>query len=169
MQDFIDPAGDDGFLVFAVGSVIQMNEMPAKILQIFERVFSRLPHRVIWQWKDPPKKDLPNVLLSNWLPQQDLLGRITFPRSYFREQTTLLFSFNLGHPKCKAFITHGGLFSTQEAVYHGVPLIEIPFVADQESNMIRAVNDGYAVKLDWAAIDEAKLNDAIQSVLHDPK
>ncbi len=37
-----------------------------------------------------------------------------------------------GHPKCKGFITHGGLLSMQEAVVHAVPMIVFPiFVSDK--------------------------------------
>jgi glucuronosyltransferase len=32
----------------------------------------------------------------------------------------------LGHPKIRLLITHGGLNSKQEAVYHGVPFIALP-------------------------------------------
>ena len=53
-------------------------------------------------------------------------------------------------------MTHGGLLSTQEAVYHGVPVIGLPFVTDQQNNMAKSVRDGYAVQLDWSDIDEEK-------------
>ncbi|XP_032779257.2 LOW QUALITY PROTEIN: UDP-glycosyltransferase UGT4 [Daphnia magna] len=150
MEDFINDGGNAaGFLVFTVGSVIQMDEMPEKILNVFKNVFSRLPQKVIWQWKTQPKNQTmpPNVMLSSWLPQQDLLG----------------------HPKCRGFLTHGGLLSTQEAVYHGVPVIGIPFVTDQENNMIKAVMDGYAIKLAWNDIDEEQLHGAILDILNEEK
>ena len=42
--------------------------------------------------------------------------------------------------------------STQESVYHGVPLIGMPVFADQISNVVKAVHDGYAVQLDWSSL-----------------
>ena len=62
--------------MFTVGSVIQMNEMPPRILEIFLRSFAKLPQRVIWQWKDFTNdvKVPSSILLSDWLPQQDILG-----------------------------------------------------------------------------------------------
>lgn len=59
--------------------------------------------------------------------------------------------------------------STQEAVYHGVPVIGIPFVTDQENNMIKAVMDGYAIKLAWNDIDEEQLHGAILDILNEEK
>lgn len=40
----------------------------------------------------------------------------------------MLFS---GHPKTKLFMSHGGLLSSQETTWHGVPTLIIPFFADQ--------------------------------------
>ena len=54
-------------------------------------------------------------------------------------------------------------------MYHGVPVIGIPFVTDQENNMIKAVSDGYAIKLNWNNIDEDKLHTALIDILNDPK
>ena len=68
-------SSDSGFILFAIGSLVKMDEMPEEVVQSFIRVFSRLPQRVVWQWKGAPRKDLPkNVLPMSWLPQQDLLG-----------------------------------------------------------------------------------------------
>jgi hypothetical protein len=76
--------------------------MPEETKKVFLNVFSRLKQRVIWKWETEEMEGLPpNVMLKKWLPQQDILG----------------------HKNIKLFITHGGLLSTQEAIYHGVPLI----------------------------------------------
>ena len=77
MKVFIRGSGADGFIMFTVGSVIQINEMPSKILEIFLRSSAKLPRRVFWQWKDFKNEvRVPsNILLSDWLPQQDILGK----------------------------------------------------------------------------------------------
>lgn len=56
-----------------------MDEMPIKILNVFQNVFAHLPQRIIWQWENPRQNiTMPqNILLSRWLPQQDLLGTST--------------------------------------------------------------------------------------------
>lgn len=74
LEHFI-ASSEAGFIVFAVGSVIHMEDMPEHIMQAFIDTFSSLPQRIVWQWKGEVRKDLPkNVIAVPWLPQQDLLG-----------------------------------------------------------------------------------------------
>jgi glucuronosyltransferase len=37
----------------------------------------------------------------------------------------------IGHKNARVFISHGGLIGIQETVYHGVPLLGLPFGNDQ--------------------------------------
>ncbi|KAF9793673.1 hypothetical protein SFRURICE_002332 [Spodoptera frugiperda] len=60
-----------------------------------------------------------------------------------------LFSINVLHRNVRLFITHGGLLSTLEAVYAGVPLLAIPVFGDQPSNAERAELAGYAMKVEF--------------------
>ncbi|XP_057374694.1 UDP-glucosyltransferase 2-like [Daphnia carinata] len=137
-----------GFVLFAVGSMLPMEIMPEHLIQSFIHAFSRLPQRVIWQWKGKIRTDLPaNVLAIPWLPQQDLLG----------------------HENCRLFITHGGLNSLQEAIYHDVPVLGLSFGTDQKLNVRRAVDDGYALKLSWTEINEETLTTAILDLLYNKK
>nr|CAD7439936.1 unnamed protein product [Timema bartmani] len=52
-----------------------------------------------------------------------------------------------GHPKMKAFISQGGLQSAEEAILMGVPLIGIPFFADQDLNVKMIVERGIGLKI----------------------
>ncbi len=52
-----------------------MTAMPNDSLQTFLKVFSRIPQRVVLKWEGEIPEDVPsNVMMVNWLPQQDLLG-----------------------------------------------------------------------------------------------
>ena len=44
----------------------------------------------------------------------------------------------------KVFVTHGGLGSLQEAIYHKAVIVGIPFSNDQKPNILRAARHGYA-------------------------
>lgn len=74
LEKFVS-SSKDGFILFAVGSALKMDDMPEETVQAFIKVFASLPQHVIWQWKGKVRSDLPkNVLAIPWLPQQDLLG-----------------------------------------------------------------------------------------------
>jgi UDP:flavonoid glycosyltransferase YjiC (YdhE family) len=60
-----------------------------------------------------------NIFVSDWLPQQDILG----------------------HVKTRLFITQGGFMSLQESLYHGVPLIFLPLFADQGRARRSSISD----------------------------
>ena len=74
----------------------------------------------------------------------------------------------LGHPNTKAFIGHGGLLGLQEALYHGIPVIGIPFFGDQASNVEIFSKLNMLIKMEYEKISEDKLDKAIDSLLHDP-
>src|SRR5437867_4364602 len=103
-----------------MGSIVQGNDMPEKLRKKFLAVFGQLKQRVLWKWESEKMEgetSIPsNIKLAKWLPQQDVLG----------------------HKNVKLFITHGGLLSIEEAVYHSVPLIGFPMFGDQQWNMENA-------------------------------
>ncbi|CAL8109446.1 unnamed protein product [Orchesella dallaii] len=145
LEDFV--SGDEnGFIFFSLGTVFLEGGMPQSLVNTFINVFSRLKLRVLWKWRSGNIEGLPsNVKVSKWLPQNDLLG----------------------HPNIKLFISHGGLLSTQESTYHGVPVIGIPLFVDQDVNMKQAEAHGYALKLELLDITEEYLENAIHRMLND--
>lgn len=84
-----------------------------------------------------------NVLISKWLPQQDLLG----------------------HPNIKLFITQGGLQSFEEAVLNGVPLLALPFIADQFGNAMRIEKLGIGLYLDYNTLSKEILLSSILEIV----
>ena len=72
-------------------------------------------------------------------------------------------------PCLKVFVTHGGLLSLQESLYHSTPLVGIPLGNDQKPNLMRAERKGYAVMLDWASLNTADLLAAIKKAATDPE
>lgn len=64
------------------------------------------------------------------------------------------FTMFSAHKNVKGFISHGGINSLTESVYHGVPLIIIPIFADQFKNSKQAQKAGYGLILNFDNITE---------------
>lgn len=73
-----------------------------------------------------------NVMLQKWCPQQDILG----------------------HPNVKAFISHGGLLSLEEGIYHRTPMLFLPGFGDQINNAVKARVLGIGERLHWSTLNE---------------
>ncbi|CAG5925432.1 unnamed protein product [Menidia menidia] len=73
----------------------------------------------------------------------------------------------LGHPKTKAFITHGGTNGIYEAIYHGVPMVGIPMFADQPDNMVHVKAKGAGLIVDLNFMTAEDLRDALKTVIND--
>lgn len=75
----------------------------------------------------------------------------------------------LGHPNTKLFITHGGMLGYQEAIYHAVPILGLPFCNDQRSNVAMAIKLGIGLKLDSDRLDEKELHDKIVRLISESR
>nr|AHX56945.1 UDP-glycosyltransferase 211C1 [Strigamia maritima] len=146
-EDFINGSGDEGFILFSLGSNVQSKYLPEEIKQRFIHVFSNLKQRVIWKYEGEIDHLSTNIKATKWMPQQDILG----------------------HSKIRLFITHGGLLSLQQAVYHAVPVIGIPLFSDQKVNMARVQQLQIGRTLDFANITVENLNYSINIILQDER
>ncbi|XP_021942239.1 UDP-glucuronosyltransferase 2C1-like isoform X3 [Zootermopsis nevadensis] len=146
LQEFLDGAAK-GAVYFSLGSNVRSETMSPEKRRVFLSAFADVPQRVLWKWEANDTSDVPdNVKLAKWLPQQDVLA----------------------HPNVRLFITQGGLQSFQEATYYAVPLIGIPFIADQQHNVRKMVDAGVGLQLDYATLSKDGLVTATRKVLHDP-
>ncbi|WP_416825284.1 macrolide family glycosyltransferase [Ectobacillus polymachus] len=68
----------------------------------------------------------------------------------------------------KLFITHGGMNSTNEGLYYGIPLIVIPQSADQPVIAGRVANLGAGVPLQMQDLTASRLSEAVDHVLGHP-
>lgn len=82
-----------------------------------------------------------NFIVKNYVPQTDVL------------QYT------------KLFITHGGMNSTHEGLYYGVPLIVIPQSADQPIIAGQVANIGAGIQLQMQSLSSNQLREAVDHVL----
>ena len=115
LQHYLD-SHPEGVVYVSFGSTVKPSEMSQERKQMFLDTFSTLNRPVIWKWDEDSIAGLPdNVLIKKWVPQQDLLA----------------------HPNLAVFVTHGGLLSVQEALYHKTPLVGIPLGNDHKPNLLR--------------------------------
>lgn len=132
IKSFLDGA-EHGAIYISFGSFLRSSEMPKEKYEAMLNVFRNIKQRVLWKWEKDEIPDLPSnvstltfcetshylnyfpffqVMVKKWLPQSDVLS----------------------HKNMKLFIGHGGIFGTQEAIFHAVPMILFPFYGDQHLN-----------------------------------
>ncbi|XP_039308969.1 UDP-glucosyltransferase 2 [Solenopsis invicta] len=140
----------DGFIYFTFGSMVTIETFPHEFLRILYASLGKIaPVRVLMKVTAPEKlpPGLPeNIHISSWMPQLMVLK----------------------HSNIKAFITHGGLMGTQEAISCGVPMIGIPLFMDQFTNINAYVVKNIAIRLDINDITERSMDAALNAILKDP-
>jgi glucuronosyltransferase len=57
----------------------------------------------------------------------------------------------------------------QEAVHAGVPIVGIPFFADQEYNIINCVLKGTAIMVPYDSITKESVASALDTILHNSR
>lgn len=85
-------------------------------------------------------------------------------------KSTLTSSFipQIGHPKTRAFITHGGTNGIYEAIYHGIPMVGVPMFADQPDNIAHMKAKGAAVEVNMNTMTSTDLLNAVRAVINEP-
>uniref|UniRef100_A0A915PJP0 Glucuronosyltransferase n=1 Tax=Setaria digitata TaxID=48799 RepID=A0A915PJP0_9BILA len=149
-RTFIDKADErNGFILFTTGFTAQWDLAPNFVVKSFVRAFARMPEiYFIWQYNGPVILDLPiNVYTANWLPQQDLLG----------------------HPKARAHITHGGLNSVIESIWHGVPVIGYPLTASGYDNLLRLTTRNVGILLEKQDFSEENIVKVVRKIYNPMK
>ncbi|XP_041056220.1 UDP-glucuronosyltransferase 1A1-like [Carcharodon carcharias] len=144
LEVFMNSSGEHGVVIFTLGSMV--SEMPAEISNRIASALGQIPQKVLWRYTgELPTTLAPNTKLLEWLPQNDLLG----------------------HPKTRAFITHGGINGIYETICSGVPSVMIPLFGDQGYNVDHMVDRGAGVRLDIERMSSHDLVIALNTVIND--
>ena len=140
LKVFLDYALDGAVLV-TFGSVF--DSFPNDVIQKLFGVFQKHPSlKFIIRFGNETKVDK-NVMLSPWLPQNDVLA----------------------HPNIKFFISHCGNNGQYEALYHGVPILGLPVFGDQPYNAARIKAKGFGIYLNVVDFSIDELDAAISELL----
>ncbi|KAG5896754.1 hypothetical protein JTB14_031734 [Gonioctena quinquepunctata] len=147
LQTFLDEA-TEGVVYFSLGSNVKSVNTPENFRNTLIEAFAELPYKVLWKYESDslPKKPK-NVHISKWLPQQDVLA----------------------HPNVKVFISQCGLQSVEESVSRGVPILGIPFIADQPMNIKRLTEMEVAIEIDYLTLTKEELIEKVKEIVENPK
>nr|CAD7261547.1 unnamed protein product [Timema shepardi] len=147
LQRFMDDA-THGVIYMSLGTNLPSAYLPPEKIAAFIEIFTQLKQKVLWKWENGTLSGRPpNVKVAKWFPQQDILD----------------------HPNMRAFIFQGGLHSAQEALYHAVPVIGIPVLAEQLQNVRMIQKRGFGVLVDFFNLSSSSLKWALKEVLEDPR
>ncbi|XP_049741250.1 UDP-glucuronosyltransferase 2B18-like [Elephas maximus indicus] len=119
------------------------NQFYSKVLvDLIESTLAKIAQKVEWRF-DSKTPDIlgPNTWLYEWIPQNDLLG----------------------HQKTKAFITRCGTNGIYEAIYLGIPMVELRMFIDQPDNFTHMEAKGADVHLNLNTMSSTDLVNALNS------
>lgn len=120
--------------------------MPKEKLNQILETFRNTKKTIFWKYDGDVPAGLPeNVFIQKWFPQNDLLAK----------SSVVL------------FITNGGTLSFQEALYHHIPMLIIPFTSEQYRNGIRAERNKFGKMVLFDDINEVSFANAIKDITDD--
>jgi glucuronosyltransferase len=145
LAKFMDESGPDGVVFVSFGTYAKASTLPAETLSTLYQVFGSFKStRFIWKFDIDRPKDMPeNIITVNWAPQQEILA----------------------HKKTRGFISHGGLLSTTESIYFGVPILVFPLFADQDYNANLVEKAGCGIKVEIVGLTKKVMQDALTKIL----
>jgi hypothetical protein len=142
-QRFLDGAPEGAILV-SFGSFLEY--IPDDIVEKLCSALAKIPQKIIWKSKtEPPcaKKLKDKMMIASWMPQNDILA----------------------HPNLKLFLTHCGLNSMLEAVYHAKPMLGFPIALDQLYNGRILEKKRYGLLVELTDFTSEEVSDKIKMVV----
>ncbi|VEN40700.1 unnamed protein product [Callosobruchus maculatus] len=146
LEEIMDK-GNKGVILFSLGTNVRFSLLKPHIKSALLGALGKLDQTVLWKLDSNLTNVPSNVIVRQWLPQTEILA----------------------HPNTKLFISHGGGLSTIESAYYAVPVLGIPFFADQFPNLKLMEKKGLARIVYYNSITEDSMYKSIREMLDNPK
>lgn len=141
-ESFMQNSKDKGVVVISFGSLVK--KMRDEEVDMIVRVMNSLPYYFVWKLVVDRQLNIGNnVKISEWIPQNDLLG----------------------HNKTVAFVSHGGNNGLWEAVYHGVPTIVLSMGSDGPGNGEKIAARGMGLWAEFGSLNSENLKAMLIEVI----
>lgn len=140
----------NGLILFSLGTNVKSKDLGDARITHFLKAFANFPeYTFLWKFEaeELPMEAPKNVFIRKWIPQNDVLG----------------------YNNTKLFITHAGGLSTQEAIWHGIPMLAMPVFLDQFGNSRKSVKKGIAEQLLFADLSSSTLTEKLRLLLTNQK
>ena len=146
LQVWLESKQNRSVVLVSMGSIVSLTEKHAEAIV---KAASDTGYSILWSLRKSNQyilKDVPfsveQVKVSEWLPQLAVVE----------------------HPSIAMALLHGGLNSVNEALYHRVPVIAVPFVNDQGDVAARLQHSGAGIWLRKEELQTDKLIAAFDAV-----
>ncbi|KAF5287659.1 hypothetical protein FQR65_LT12188 [Abscondita terminalis] len=161
LQNILNKASN-GFVYFSLGSNVNSKDLSNETMNVILDTFRELPYTILWKYELenlPNKSD--NVIISKWISQLEVLSK-------FFSSIAVHLKVIVGHVNLKLFITHGGMQSIDEGISARVPMLGMPFFADQPYNIKKLVNRGCTLSVDYRTLKKEEFKASILEMIHNP-
>lgn len=151
LEAILNNKSSAGVVLFSFGSMADPTRMSTRMKAAFLEAFARFPaYDFVWKYNEVKENESalfaqhPNVHVFDWVTQKAMLQ----------------------YPRLKAFITHCGLNSLNEAAAAGVPMVGVPLFGDQLYNAALMNVKKIGVYLDITKTEDYQvIADALNEVL----
>lgn len=147
LREWLEPDSDRTRVIYmAFGTLATLNAWQAKALI---EGLAETGFKVLWSLPESQRSILPEfpstVRVESFVPQAAVLS----------------------HPNVVVFVSHCGMNGIHESLYHGKPILALPFFGDQHYNAARLVDLGVALKLSKHNFSRIDVSNKINQLLHD--
>ncbi|XP_070538287.1 UDP-glucuronosyltransferase 1A1-like [Ptychodera flava] len=143
LNDFVEGSGELGVVVFS-----HLKDVGPALGETIASALAKLPQKVVWRYSgDMPSTLGKNTKVMAWLPQNDILA----------------------NKKTRLLVTHCGPSSVQEGVYHGVPMLCLPFLDEHFDNAVKVKARGIGDYLDIREMTSESLHQKMTDIITDER